>query len=424
MQGGPPVSGAEGRGLPGSIFNMADFNLMRSLKRDQGGKIVLLVMDGLGGAPVSLGGPTELEAAVTPTLDRLATEGTLGALVPIRPGITPGSGPAHLALFGYDPLTFLVGRGVLEAVGVGMSVRKGDVAARGNFCTLDGAGHIRDRRAGRIPTDQAAPLAERLGTIQLPGVTTEVRHVKEHRFAVVMRGEGLAGDIDDTDPQQTGVPPLPAQPRDDGSRRTADLFNQWIARAIGVLKDEPHANGLTLRGFASDPALPAFPEIYGLRAACVGVYPMYRGLASLVGMDLKDFPGESPEDEFAAVARHWNDYDFFFIHIKKTDSRGEDGDFEGKSSAIAAVDAALPRLLELKPDVLAVTGDHSTPSLLKTHSWHPVPLLLWAPATIRADRSTAFGERACETGGLGIFPTAELLPLLMAHALRLEKFGA
>jgi len=403
---------------------MADFNLIRSLKRDQGGKIVLLVMDGLGGAPISPGGPTELEAAAAPTLDRMAVEGALGALVPIRPGITPGSGPAHLALFGYDPLTYLVGRGVLEAVGVGVQVRKGDVAARGNFCSVDDAGRITDRRAGRIPTDQAAPLTERLATIELPGVTTEVRHVKEHRFAVVIRGDGLAGDIEDTDPQQTGVPPLPAQPRSEGSRRTADLFNQWIAKANANLKGEAKANGLTLRGFASDPALPAFPEIYGLRSACIGVYPMYRGLASLVGMDVKDFAGESPEEEFAAVARYWNDYDFFFVHLKKTDSRGEDGDFDGKASAVAAVDAALPRLLELKPEVVAVTGDHSTPALLKTHSWHPVPLLLWAPATVRADRSTAFGERACETGGLGIFPSTDLLPLLMAHALRLEKFGA
>ncbi len=403
---------------------MADFNLIKSLKRDQGGKIVLLVMDGLGGAPISPGGPTELEAAATPTLDRMAAEGALGALVPIRPGITPGSGPAHLALFGYDPLTYLVGRGVLEAVGVGLQVRKGDVAARGNFCSVDNAGRITDRRAGRIPTDQAAPLTERLATLELPGVTTEVRHVKEHRFAVVLRGDGLAGDIDDTDPQQTGVPPLPAQPRSEGSRRTADLFNQWIAKANANLKGEPKANSLTLRGFASDPALPAFPEIYGLRSACIGVYPMYRGLASLVGMDVKDFAGESPEEEFAAVARYWNDYDFFFVHLKKPDSRGEDGDFDGKASAVAAVDAALPRLLELKPEVVAVTGDHSTPALLKTHSWHPVPLLLWAPATVRADRSTAFGDRACETGGLGIFPSTDLLPLLMAHALRLEKFGA
>lgn len=403
---------------------MADFNLIKSLKRSQGGKIVLLVMDGLGGAPLTPGGPTELEAASTPTFDRLAAEGALGALVPIRPGITPGSGPAHLALFGYDPLTYVVGRGVLEAVGVGVSVHKGDVAARGNFCTIDAAGRITDRRAGRIPSDQAAPLAERLGTIRLPGVTTEVRHVKEHRFAVVLRGDGLAGDIDDTDPQQTGVPPLPARARSESSRRTAELFDQWIAEANVLLKGEAKANSLTLRGFASDPALPAFPEISGLRSACVGVYPMYRGLASLVGMDVKDFPGESPEDEFAAVARYWSEYDFFFIHVKKPDSRGEDGDFEGKQAAIAAVDAALPKLLELKPDVLAVTGDHSTPALLKTHSWHPVPLLLWAPATIRPDRSTAFGERACDTGGLGIFPSAELLPLLMAHALRLEKFGA
>jgi 2,3-bisphosphoglycerate-independent phosphoglycerate mutase len=403
---------------------MADFDLIRSLRRNEGGKIVLLVMDGLGGMPIEPGGQTELEAASTPVLDRLAGEGTLGALTPIRPGITPGSGPAHLSLFGYEPLTFVVGRGVLEAVGVGVPIGRGDVAARGNFCTVDAQGNIVDRRAGRIPTDLAAPLAERLNQISIDGARTEVRHVKEHRFAVVMRGEGLSGDIEDTDPQRTGVPPSPARARNAQAEPTADLFNRWIALASSELAAESKANSLTLRGFSSDPALPAFPEIYGLRAACVAVYPMYRGVASLVGMDILENQGDTVAAEFETVARHWDEYDFFFVHVKNTDSRGEDGDFDGKAKAISTVDHALPSLLALRPDVLAITGDHSTPARLKSHSWHPVPLLLWAPETVRPDRNTHFGERACDTGGLGILRSPDLMPLLLAHAARLEKFGA
>jgi 2,3-bisphosphoglycerate-independent phosphoglycerate mutase len=403
---------------------MADFDLIRSLKRDHGGKIVLLVLDGLGGIPLSAGGPTELEAARAPNLDRLATEGALGQTVPILPGITPGSGPAHLGLFGYDPLQYVVGRGVLEAVGVGVSVKKGDVAARGNFCTIDAQGRITDRRAGRIPSDQAAPLTERLASIQLPSIRAEVKHVKEYRFAVVLRGEGLKGEIDDTDPQQTGVAPLPAKARAADSQKASQLFNQWIAEANKLLAKEPKANSLTLRGFASDPALPPFPEIFGLRSACIAVYPMYRGLASLVGMDVLDFQGEEPQDEFAALARAWDAYDFFFIHIKKTDSRGEDGDFDAKTAVIEKLDQALPDLLALQPNVLAVTGDHSTPAKMKAHSWHPVPFLLWAPETIRSDDQTQFGERNCAQGNLGTFPAREAMTLLMAHANRLEKFGA
>jgi 2,3-bisphosphoglycerate-independent phosphoglycerate mutase len=400
------------------------FDYIPPLLRTASSKIVLLVMDGLGGIPIIAGGPTELEAAQTPYMDQLASEGALGQVTPIRPGITPGSGPAHLALFGYDPLEYEIGRGVLESVGVGLQVRLGDVAARGNFCTLDEHGNITDRRAGRIATEEALPLVESLKKIVIPGISTEVRHVKEYRFAVVMRGENLYPDIDDTDPQRTGVPPLPATARSAAAEHTADLFNQWIFKAREILSDNEQANGMTLRGFATDPNLPSFQDSYGLRAAVISVYPMYKGVASLVGMQVIDFSGESPEDEFAALARVWDEHDFFFIHIKKTDSKGEDGDFDGKAKIIEGVDQALPNLLELNPDVLIITGDHSTPARLKTHSWHPVPFLLWAPATIRPDSQSSFGERACSQGGLGNFPSMETLPLALAHAGRLEKFGA
>jgi 2,3-bisphosphoglycerate-independent phosphoglycerate mutase len=400
------------------------FDYIPPLLRPEKTKIVLLVMDGLGGLPVEPGGPTELEAAATPNMDQLAREGTLGQTNPIRPGITPGSGPAHLALFGYDPIVYEIGRGTLEAVGVGLEVKKGDVAARGNFCTLDADGKITDRRAGRIPTPEALPVVEKLKKIQLPGVTSEVRHVKEYRFAVVLRGEGLSPEINDTDPQITGVAPLPARASAPAAEFTAGLFNQWIEQAKMVIKNESKANGITLRGFATHPGLISFQEAYGLRAACVAVYPMYRGVSQLAGMDIVQFAGETPEDEFNALASAWEDYDFFFVHIKKTDSKGEDGDFTGKARIIETVDAALPRLLDLKPDVLIITGDHSTPASLKTHSWHPVPFLLWAPATARPDDQVQFGERSCARGGFGTISALDTLPLALAHALRLNKFGA
>ncbi len=400
------------------------FEYITPLLREEQTKIVMLVMDGLGGLPVEPGGPTELEAANTPHMDKLAKEGTLGQTIAIRPGITPGSGPAHLALFGYDPIENEIGRGTLEAVGVGLEVRKGDVAARGNFCTLDQNGVIVDRRAGRIPTLEALPVVEKLKTVKIPGVETIVRHVKEYRFAVVMRGEGLSPEIDDTDPQVTGKPPLPAVATSPSAEKAASLYNQWIAEAQKAIAGEPKANGVTLRGFATHPGLLSYQEAYGLRAACIAVYPMYKGASQLVGMEIIDFPGETPEDEFSALRRVWNDYDFFFIHIKKTDSKGEDGDFTGKVSVIETVDAALPSLLDLKPDVLIITGDHCTPAKLKTHSWHPIPFLLWAPATARPDDQVQFGERACARGGFGTIQAMDAMPLALAHSLRLDKFGA
>jgi 2,3-bisphosphoglycerate-independent phosphoglycerate mutase len=406
--------------------NLMPFKNVASLLAPAKTKIVLLVMDGLGGMPMEPGGKTELETAHTPNMDRLAAEGTIGQSIPIDYGIIPGSGPAHMALFGIDPVQHEVGRGVLEAFGVGVTVKLGDVAARGNFCTVDGDGKITDRRAGRISSEEALPLVERLNTIELPGVKMEVKHVKEYRFAVVMRGEGLSPDLEETDPQRTGVAPLDVRTKIDTeqSRYTANLWNQWVAKARQVLADQPKANCLTLRGFATDPGLPSYQEMYGLKAACVAVYPMYRGVSQLVGMDVIQFEGESPSDEFAALGRVWNDYDFFFVHIKKTDSYGEDGNFDGKVKIINGVDEAIPQLLALNPDVLIITGDHSTPCKLKSHSWHPVPFLLWAPDTARPDDQTSFGERACGRGGLGTFKALETMPLALAHANRFGKFGA
>ena len=321
-------------------------------------------------------------------------------------------------------MEYKVGRGVLEATGIGMTVSKGDVAVRGNFCTVDDDGMITDRRAGRIPTEEAIPIVNKLNEIEVASVDVDVRPVREYRFAAVMSGKGLAANIDDTDPQQTGAAPLPANALDSESKACADYFNQWVETARQKLQSQPKANALTLRGFSTDPGLPQFPEIFGLRAGCIAVYPMYRGVSKLVGMEVIDFEGEKPEQEFQIAAQQWNDFDFFFIHIKKTDSKGEDGNFDGKAEIIESVDAALPSLMKLNPDVVVVTGDHSTPAKLRSHSWHPVPTLLWAPATVRADLEETFGERTCGRGGLGTIPATQLMPLMMAHANRLEKFGA
>jgi 2,3-bisphosphoglycerate-independent phosphoglycerate mutase len=387
-------------------------------------KIVLLVLDGLGGLPRTNRGATELETAHKPNMDKLAAEGTLGQAIPIKPGITPGSGPAHLALFGYDPLVHDVGRGALSAAGVGLEVNPSDVAARGNFCTLDEDGIIIDRRAGRLPNEESAPIVEILQGVQIPEVDVEVRQVKEYRFTIVMRGEGLNPALKDTDPQKTGVKPLPVVSTTKKAKRTAQLFNTWIQRAMPAIANQPKANGLTLRGFATDPGLESYQDAYGLHAACIAVYPMYKGVSRLVGMEVIDFPGDQPEDQFAALRDVWSSYDFFFVHIKKTDSMGEDGNFDGKVKIIESVDKALPKLLELNPDVLVITGDHSTPSVMKSHSWHPVPLLLWAPDTHMPDSESQFGERSCTRGGLGTFFGVDIISLALAHAGRLAKYGA
>jgi 2,3-bisphosphoglycerate-independent phosphoglycerate mutase len=402
---------------------MNQLELMQQLAVKNTTKIVLLVLDGLGGVAREPGGPTELEAARTPNLDALAARSACGLSEAIAPGITPGSGPGHLALFGYDPLQYEIGRGVLEALGIGFELQPNDVAARGNFCTVDAQGLITDRRAGRISTEECVKRVNLLRSIALPGVQTFVEPVKEHRFALILRGDGLHADIDDTDPQRVGAAPLAAVARSAQSQPTADLFNRWIDEARRLLAAHPPANMLTLRGMAKDPGLPKFAQVYGMRAAAVAVYPMYKGVARLVGMDIVDSIGETPADEFETARRNWDRYDFFFIHIKKTDSYGEDGNFDAKVHVIEQVDEALPGLLDLKPDVLVVTGDHSTPCLLKSHSWHPLPILLSAGCA-RQDPVTSFGETACLGGSLGRIRHVDILPLAMAHALRLTKYGA
>lgn len=402
---------------------MADLDLMRELATEGKTRILLLILDGLGGLPVTPDGPTELEAAHTPNLDALAARSMCGLSTPVAPGISPGSGPGHLALFGYDPLRYEIGRGVLEALGIGFDLQPADVAARGNFCTLDPkTGLITDRRAGRIPTEVGARLCEKLRQIRLPGVETFVEPVQEYRFLLVLRGKGLYDGLTETDPQQVGKPPLPVEPLRPEAAHTAELFNQWLAEARKLLADEYPANGCNLRGIAKDPGLPQMPQIYKLRCGAIATYPMYRGVAKLAGMEVLP-TGETIEDEVETLKAHWANYDFFFLHVKKTDSRGEDGDFEGKVKVIEHLDEVLPGILALGPDVVIVTGDHSTPAVWKAHSWHELPVLLWA-RYIRPDGVKQFGERPCMAGGLGHIHHVDLMPLAMAHAGRLAKFGA
>ena len=401
---------------------MNQLELVRELAEKANTKIVMLVADGLGGLPLEPGGRTELETASTPNLDRLAARGTSGSSIPVLPGITPGSGPGHLGLFGYDPLEFRIGRGALEATGIGFELGPDDVAARGNFCTLDTAGLISDRRAGRIPSEESFKVVERLEAVKIDGVETFVKPVKEHRFVVVFRGRGLDGGVADTDPQAVGVAPLDPVAAVPAAGRTAEVAKEFVRQARLILQGEPKANGMVLRGFAAKPQLPTFEQVYGLRSAAIAVYPMYKGLARLAGMTLVG-KSQSLGEQIETLAGCWNDYDFFFLHFKYTDSTGEDGNFTEKVRRIEELDAAIPRIEKLGPDVLIVTGDHSTPSLLKSHSWHPVPTLLVAD-TCRPDGLTGFSERDCLRGGLGQFAAKNLMLLAMAHALRFGKYGA
>jgi 2,3-bisphosphoglycerate-independent phosphoglycerate mutase len=396
--------------------------LTRELQLDNGSKIVMLVADGLGGLPMQPGGLTELETAKTPHLDALASLGVQGASIPVKPGIAPGSGPGHLALFGYDPLQYLIGRGALEATGIGFELQPQDVAIRCNFCTIDDQDRITDRRAGRISSQESAPLAISLRKIQIPGIEIFVEPVKEHRFVVVFRGEGLGGNVADTDPQMTGVKALEPVAQNPQSQKTAEVAKEFLRQAKSILAGHPKANFHTMRGFAAKPQLPSYQEVYGLRAAAIAVYPMYKGLARLVGMDIVG-NAQSLEEQIDELAANWDRYDFFFLHFKYTDSTGEDGNFSEKVARIEELDSVLGRIQKLNPNVLIVTGDHSTPSYLKSHSWHPVPTLLVSDCC-RPDPHSTFNETTCITGGLGHFEAQYLMTLALANAGRLGKFGA
>lgn len=401
---------------------MIGFEHMRKMSRQSPSRIVFLVMDGLGGLPHPETGRTELESARKPNLNRIAKDSICGLIDPVSPGITPGSGPGHLALFGYDPLKYEIGRGVLEALGIDLELRPGDVAARGNFCTVDKKAIITDRRAGRISTTRNAQLCRLLNDVAIDGAEIFVVPVKDHRFVLILRGEGMSPQVTDSDPQQVGLHPKRIEALSQQARSTAEAANGFVSQAAERLKDESDANMILLRGFSQRPDIPSIPEIYRLKPAAIVAYPMYRGLARLAGMEALQ-SGNTIEDQMETLREHYGDFDFFFLHFKSTDSRGEDGDFDAKVEAIEELDRALDCMLEMDPEVLIVTGDHSTPAALAMHSWHPVPFMLksrWC----RADSVTEFSEQACLAGGMGRFQAVEIMPLAMANALKLDKFGA
>jgi 2,3-bisphosphoglycerate-independent phosphoglycerate mutase len=393
------------------------------------GKIVLLVLDGLGDIRTESQRSTPLEHASLPHLDALARRSALGRLVPVATGVTPGSGPGHLALFGHDPAQPAadVGRGVLEALGEGLPVGPGDVAARGNFATADGAGNLTDRRAGRIPTEECRRLCAAIRAALAPaqpieGVQVSVEAGEGHRFVLLLRGDGLSPDLEDTDPQRLGVPPLPVAARGPGAERTAAVVRRVVATIEAALAGEPRANRALLRGFSQLPHLPRMGDLYRLRCGAFAGYPLYRGAAAACGMEVVPC-GKRPAEVVEAVRASWPRFDYFFLHVKQTDAAGEDGDFAAKVRAIEEVDGCLPALLELRPAVLAVTGDHSTPVPLRSHGWHPVPLLLHSDRC-SIDGSEEFSERAAARGELGTFPSCQLMGLLLANAGRLAKYGA
>ncbi len=401
---------------------MIDFPYLKDVCRRTDSRIVLLVVDGLGGLPHPVTGRTELETAAIPNLDAMARRSACGVTTPVAPGITPGSGPGHLALFGYDPLRYSIGRGVLEALGIGLDLGPDDVAVRCNFCTVDADGRLIDRRAGRIATVESAPLVERLSEVSIPGIEVIVKPVQDYRFVVVFRGDGLGDGVRDTDPQQTGVGPLEPEAASECSVSTARYAAEFVRAARDVLSARQTANMILMRGFSKMPSWPRFPEAYNLSAGAVAAYPMYRGIASLLGMTVIP-TGEDFDAELETVAAHLNQFEFVFLHYKPADAAGEDGDFDAKVRSLEALDERIPTLLDLGADVTAVAGDHSTPSILAAHSWHPVPVMIHSQMSA-GQGAAGFNERECRSGWLGSQPATSLMFQLMAHAQKLEKYGA
>ncbi|MFQ6026725.1 MAG: 2,3-bisphosphoglycerate-independent phosphoglycerate mutase [Dehalococcoidia bacterium] len=400
---------------------MIDLEQLHDCYVSTSSKMVLLVVDGLGGLPHPDTGRSELETANIPNLDAMARESACGLTTPVIPGVAPGSGPGHLALFGYDPLKYLIGRGALEALGIEVELRPGDVAARGNFCTVDGEGNLVDRRAGRIPTELSAPLCERLDRIELPGLQVDVFPVQDYRFVLRLRGEGLSELISETDPQITAVPALEVRGLEPSAEKTAQLVNQFVEKARHLLSEEERGNMVLLRGWAQLPSLPAMGEVYRLNPAGIAAYPMYRGLATVAQM--KIIPtGKTFSDEVDTLHQNYSHHDFFFIHYKPADAAGEDGDFDAKVKALEDLDPLIPRIRELEPDVFMVAGDHATPAIMAAHSWHPVPFMLHSKLT-RGEGVPGFNERDCGTGSIGSIPATNVMLLGLSHAGKLTKFG-
>ena len=400
---------------------MIDVEELRDCYTKTPSKMVLLVADGLGGLAHPETGKSELETAHTPNLDALAQKSACGLTTPVLPGVAPGSGPGHLALFGYDPLKHQIGRGALEALGIEVELAPGDVAARGNFCTVDGEGLLTDRRAGRIPTELSAPICDRLDRIEIPGVQVDVFSVQDYRFVLRLRGEGLSELVTETDPQVTGAKALEVMALKPEAQKTADIVNEFVKQAAHLMSEEDRANMLLLRGFAQMPSLPPMGEVYRLDPAAIAAYPMYRGLATVAGMSVIP-TGRTFADEVDTLRANWDNHDFFFIHYKPADAAGEDGDFDAKVRCLEELDPFITQILELEPDVLMVAGDHATPAVMAAHSWHPVPFMLHSKLTLGQGIPT-FDEKACALGAIGSVPATSVMVLGLSHAGKMTKFG-
>jgi len=404
---------------------MSNFELISSISKKTSSKIVFLVVDGLGGLIHHDIGMTELEAASTPNLDRLARTGTTGLTIPVEHGVTPGSGPGHLALFGYDPFKYQIGRGILEALGLEMQVGQNSIAGRGNYCLLDAEGKITDRRAGRLSTEQNLELTETLSNINIDGTTIDIKAGKEHRAAIVFNPTNdakFSDQITDSDPQQTNVFPNQVKAITKNASETASIIQSFLEQANTILRESSEANGIILRGFSSKPKIPLMKKIYKLNPVCIASYPMYKGLSQMLGMSVAP-TGDTFADQLDTLEDQWENHDFFFVHYKPTDSAGEDGNFTEKVNALESLDQELPKILQLDPDVLVVAGDHSTPSVMAGHSWHPVPFVI-SSAMNQNGETEKFTEREAKKGALGTIQATDLMPLALAHSGKLEKFGA
>ena len=401
---------------------MIDFPYLSDVVRPTSSRIVMVVVDGLGGMPHPEYGKSELEFADLQTLDALSASSSLGLTTPVLPGITPGSGPGHMALFGYNPVKYLLGRGILEGMGIGADICQGDVAARGNFCVLGEQGNILDRRAGRLDTETCKALCAELNEIKIDGVDIKVYPVMDYRFVLVIKGQGLYPNVSETDPQIEGVHPLVAQPLSSDAQRTVGIVKEFVCKATELLSSsESEANGILLRGFSSLPTLPDFGRQYALSPAAIAAYPMYKGLAGLIGMDVIQSE-QTFEGEIDALETNFDDgHNFFFLHYKPADSAGEDGDFIAKVRQLENFSYEINRVIEMEPDVLVICGDHSTPSFTASHSWHPVPVLI--KSTYSEGTGTVFNEKTCREGALGTMQAEHLMLQVLAHANKLKKFG-
>ncbi|MEE2884660.1 MAG: 2,3-bisphosphoglycerate-independent phosphoglycerate mutase [Chloroflexota bacterium] len=401
---------------------MIDFPYIADICRQTPSKIVMLVVDGLGGLADIKTGKSELDVARLPNLDLLASQSECGLTDPVSSGITPGSGPGHMALFGYDPVKYLLGRGVLEALGIGINLDHGDVAARGNLATVDQDDLLVDRRAGRISTSESAPIIESLRQIEVAGVELSVLPVKDYRFVLVIKGEGIGSAVTETDPQQLGAVSLDPIGKDGPSIKTAQVVREFISKSKDILRNRDTANSVLLRGFSTLPDLPSFGETYNLNPAAVAAYPMYRGLAKVVGMKVLK-TGQSFSEQLGTLREQFENNDFFFLHYKPADAAGEDGDFDAKVESLELLDSLVPILSDLNPDVLIVAGDHSSPAVIGGHSWHPVPLLIRSNFTSGGEGTVGFSEKYCRSDSLGRIPATSVMMLALAHAGKLVKFG-